>query len=85
MNETTARKMDDPRYRPGVSEWDDDATDQEWFDAMGPAPAQDARDEDLGPVCENCLKYLPDDQIATKTPCILCEDCQEAYDVTRSE
>lgn len=72
------RKEDDPRYVPGVSEWDDDSTDREWFEAMGPAPAQDARDEELGPVCEDCLKYLPDSQIATKDPRILCEDCRAA-------
>lgn len=70
-------KESDPRYVPGVSEWDDDSTDQEWFEAMGPAPTPDAPDEDLGPICEDCLKYLPDNQIATKNPRILCEDCQE--------
>ena len=80
MGNTTAitRKTDDPRYTPGVSKFDDDATDQEWFEATGPAPTQDAPDEDLGPVCEDCMKHLPDDQIATKD--ILCEDCQEADD-----
>lgn len=74
---TITRKTDDPRYIPGISEFDDDSTDQEWFDAMGPAPAQDAPDEELGPVCEDCLKYLPDDQIVTRDPRILCEDCQD--------
>ena len=74
---STTRKTDDPRYLPGVSEWDDDCTDQEWFDAMGPAPDPDASDEDLGPVCEDCLKYLPDDQIVTTAPRIPCENCQE--------
>lgn len=78
MSTTVAiRKTDDPRYIPGVSEWDDDCIDQEWFDAMGPAPDPDASDEELGPVCEDCLKYLPDDQIAAKHPHVLCEDCQE--------
>lgn len=81
MSDTiTTRKTDDPRYVPGVSEFDDDATDQEWFEAVGPAPAQDASDEELGPVCEDCMKHLPDDQIATKDPRILCEDCQDVED-----
>lgn len=85
MSETftlVTHKENDPRYLPGVSEWDDDATDEEWFEAMGPAPDPDASDEDLGPVCEDCLKYLPDAQIVTKDPRILCEDCQDADDAS---
>jgi len=31
-------KTSDPRYIPGVSEHDDDMTDEEWFEAMGPVP-----------------------------------------------
>lgn len=77
---TTPSKTDDPRYVPGISEFDDDATDEEWFEAMGPAPTRDAPDEDLGPVCEDCMKYLPDNQIATKDPRILCQNCQEIDD-----
>lgn len=73
----TARKIDDLRFVPGVGGFDDDCTDREWFDAMGPAPDLDASDDEVGPVCEDCLKYLPDDQIATKHPRILCEDCQD--------
>lgn len=69
------RKENDPRFVPNVDKWDDNATDQEWFKAMGPAPDADASDEELGPVCEDCLKYLPDAQITTKDPRILCEDC----------
>lgn len=28
-------KLADPRYIPGVSEYDDDMTDDQWFEAMG--------------------------------------------------
>lgn len=33
-------KKNDPRYVPGVSEHDDDMTDEEWFWAMGPIPQE---------------------------------------------
>lgn len=70
-------KGDDPRYIPGLAEWDDRATDEEWFAAMGPAPAPEAPEEDSGPVCEACGVYLPARQIASRSPLILCEDCHE--------
>lgn len=37
LDYTGPRKEDDPRYVPGVSEHDDDMTDEEWYEAMGPA------------------------------------------------
>jgi len=36
---TQAFKRCDPRYTPGISQHDDDMTDAEWFQAMGPRPA----------------------------------------------
>lgn len=77
MSTNITAKEADPRYVSGVSDVDDDMTDQEWFEAMGPAPAENAPDEDHGPVCEDCQRYLPSNQIATRDPRILCEDCQE--------
>ena len=41
-NSEPSRKMDDPRYIAGISEYEDDMTDEEWFETMGPSPLKSA-------------------------------------------
>lgn len=49
-------KTDDPRYIEGVSDMDDDMTDEEWFEAMGPAP-EVTRDEWTASLDEKATKH----------------------------
>lgn len=49
-------KTDDPRYIEGVSDMDDDMTDEEWFEAMGPSPEM-TREEWVASLDEKPTKH----------------------------
>lgn len=71
----TPTKESDPRYEAGVSEHDDDMTDEEWFEAYGPAEAvpfvfdKDYRnDEQVRPYMADFLRVHDEIEAAGQYP-----------------
>lgn len=74
-SEPSAKYLD-PRYVPGRSAVDDDMTDAQWLDAMGPHHSRPVPADELGLVCEGCLVHLPNARMVPGSPPILCDGCK---------